>query len=129
MKWLALILRILVGLPFFAGGLTYFFMKMEMPDLPEPATHLMAALGPTHWLTVIKVLEVAGGAILLSGRFVPLGLVLLVPVTVNIALWDILIMKFSAPPAGVILLVLEAVLIGLYWKYFQPLLTAKTTVG
>ncbi len=66
---------------------------------------------------------------LLSGRFVPLGLVLLVPVTVNIALWDALLVKYVTPPIGTVLLGMEIILILLYRSYFAPLFTANAKPG
>jgi putative oxidoreductase len=131
MKWLALALRILVGLPMFAFGMMYFLNMMPPPpeNLPESAKQMMGVFGPTGWLTIIKTLEVVGGLLLLVGRFVPLGLVLLVPVTVNIAIWDAVIMKYNGLPLGTILLVLEIVLIWLYRQYFKPLFTAKAVVA
>ena len=132
MKWLALALRILVGLPMVAFGMMYFLNAMpSQPDIPDSAKQMMGVLAPTGWLTIVKVLEVVGGILLLSGRFVPLGLVLLVPVTVNIAIWDAVIMKYAMPPPpiGTILLVLEIVLIWLYRPYFKPLFTAKAVIA
>ena len=75
MKWAAFAIRMVVGLAFFVFGLNYFvpFLTMEMPALPQPALDFMAAIGPTGYLKTVKVLEVIGGALLLSGRFAPLG--------------------------------------------------------
>lgn len=135
MKWLALALRILIGLPFAGLGIMYFVTEMPTPEgLPEAAKQMSAVLVATKWMTVVKVLEVVGGLILLSGRFVPLGLVILVPVTVNIAIWDALVMKVwhvlvlqnsFQLPLGTILLVLELVLIWCYWPTFAPFFRAK----
>lgn len=131
MKWLALVLRILVGLPMFAFGLMYFFGAMPPPpeNLPESAKQMMGVLESSGWFKIVKALEVVGGLLLLSGRFVPLGLVLLVPVTVNIAIWDAAIIKYTMPPIGTILLVFEIVLIWLYRPYFKPLFIAKANVA
>jgi uncharacterized membrane protein YphA (DoxX/SURF4 family) len=129
MKILAIVLRILVGLPFFVFGLNHFFnlFTMDPPGpMPEAAQKFGGVLAETKYIHVVKVLELAGGALLLSGRLVPLGLVLLVPVTVNIALWDALIVKYAGgPPLGTILLVMEIVLIWLYRPYFAPLFTVN----
>lgn len=130
MKWLALVLRILVGLPMFAFGLMYFLGKLTPPpELPESAVQLMGLFESSGWFKVVKALEVIGGLLLLTGRFVPLGLVLLVPVTVNIAIWDAGIIRYTMPPVGTILLVMEIVLIWLYRPYFKPLFTAKAVVA
>jgi uncharacterized membrane protein YphA (DoxX/SURF4 family) len=133
MKWAALIVRILVGLAFVVFGGIHFIPQPEPQQLPEgfpqAAKDFMAAIGLTHYLTVVKVLEVVGGLLVLSGRLTPLGLVILVPVTVNIALWDALIMGYSMPPVGTILLGLEVFLILAYRSTFAPLWTPNAKVG
>ncbi|HEY2784206.1 MAG TPA: DoxX family membrane protein [Fimbriiglobus sp.] len=131
MKVLAIVLRLLVGLPFVVLGLDFFlhFLSMPQPQMPEAAQQFAGVLMSTNYMVVVKILEISGGVLLLSGRFAPLGLVLLVPVTVNIALWDALIVKYSGPPIGTVLLAMEVVLIWLYRPYFAPLFTANAKVG
>jgi len=62
-----------------------------MPQAPagSPPALFFAAIYPTGFLAVVKVIEVVGGALLLSGRFATLGLTLVGPVVVNIVLFDI----------------------------------------
>src|SRR5262245_60887682 len=105
MKWLALTLRILVGLPMVVFGVMYFVGKLTPPPgLPESAVQLMGILESSGWFKIVKAIEVVGGLLLLTNRFVPFALLILTPVTVNIAIWDALIMKYSMPPVGTILL-------------------------
>ncbi len=125
MKWAILVIRVFVGLLFAVLG-SDFFLHFMPPMDPPPTEHARTFAGvlkATDYFIVVKVLEIAGGILLLTGRMAPLGLILLVPVTVNIALWDVLLVKFSAPPMGIILLVLEVFLIWGYRRYFVPLLT------
>jgi hypothetical protein len=89
---------------------------MEPPPLPEPATAFAGALGGSGYMTVVKVLEVVGGLLLLTGRFAPLGLVLVTPVAVNIALFDVLLV--GKPALGVVLTALCLFLVGYYWRHF-----------
>lgn len=122
MRWLVLLGRILVGGLFLFAGLAYFLMTLPVPEgLPEPAIKMMEGMGSTGWLTAVKVLEVTGGVLLLSGRFAPVGLVLLTPVAVNIALWDVCVMR--QPGLGVVLTVLCAVLVVSYWRHFAGVFT------
>ncbi|MFO0935258.1 MAG: DoxX family membrane protein [Gemmataceae bacterium] len=132
MKWLALALRIIVGGGFIAFGSMYFLNLMpkeQPPGIPEMALRLGEGFGSTGWMTVVKVCELVGGLLVLSGRLTPLGLVILVPVTVNIAIWDALVMKYSMPPIGTVLLALEIVLMVLYRSHFRPLLDTKSQIG
>jgi len=56
-----------------------------------------------------------------SRLFVPLGLTILVPITVNIICWEIFLV--GAPGIGCLLGVLEVFLIFGYFRFFGPLLT------
>jgi putative oxidoreductase len=118
MRWVALAARVLVGLSFFVFGLAYFvpFLPMDPPPLPERAATFGGVLGTSGYLTVVKALEIVGGLLVLSGRFTPLGLVLVTPVAVNIALWDLLLV--GQPALGVVLTALCLFLVGYYWRHF-----------
>lgn len=95
MKAAVLIARNLLGLIFLVFGLNGFFHFIPMPPPSGLAGQYMGALFVSHALVVIFLLEIAGGALLLANRFVPLALVLLGPVLVNI-----LIFHFLMAPAG-----------------------------
>ena len=70
MFWAVLVARVLVGLPFFVLGLDHFlhFLTMPTPQFPEIATGYITALGTSGYMNVVKVLELVGGALVLSGR-------------------------------------------------------------
>jgi uncharacterized membrane protein YphA (DoxX/SURF4 family) len=53
----------------------------------------------SHYMHVIGFLQVAGGLLLLIGRFVPLGLTLLGPVIVNILLFHVFLEPTGLPMA------------------------------
>ena len=131
MKWLALILRILVGVPMVVFGVNYFapFIPLDMKNTPEQAQQMMGILIASKWMVAVKLCEIVGGVMVLVGRFVPLGLVILVPVAVNIAIWDKVMINYAMPPLGTILLILEIVLIVLYRSHFKPLFNANAQVG
>lgn len=130
MYWAVLVARVLVGLPFFVFGLNHFLQFMPMsppPDLPENAVKFTTALFESHYLDVVKVLEVVGGAILLSGRFVPLGVTILTPVAVNILLTEVLLMH--QPGIGVALVALCVFLVWAYRSHFAPVFAANAKIG
>ena len=78
-------------------------------------------------MDVGKVLEVAGGTLVLSGRLVPLGLVIVTPVAVNIALFDILLI--GQPGLGVVLAGLCAFLVWAYRSHFAGVFAVKPKIG
>jgi putative oxidoreductase len=93
MKIAVLIARILLGLLFLVFGLNGFLHFIPMPPPTGLAGQYMGALYVSHYLTVIFLVQVIGGALLLVNRFVPLALILLGPVLVNILLFH----SFMAP--------------------------------
>jgi uncharacterized membrane protein YphA (DoxX/SURF4 family) len=91
MFWAVAMARVVLALPFLVFGLNHFlhFMAMPSPSLPNPASQFVGAIDSTGYLDVIKVLEIVGGALVLSGRLVPLGLTILTPIVVNILFFEI----------------------------------------
>ena len=105
--------RIFLGLIFFVFGLNGFIHFLPNPPLPDAAGAFMGALAKTGYMfPLIKGTEVLGGLLLLSGRLVPLGLLLLAPVIVNIVAFHFVL----APPNPVTFLVL-ALPLYLAWVY------------
>ena len=123
MKYAILALRVLLGLTFVVFGLNHFlkFIPMENPSLPPAAANFASALGSSGYLNAVKVFEISGGVLLVTGILVPLGLVLLTPVLVNIVCFDVFLMQ--KPGLGMFLLAVAIYLIWAYRPYFQALFT------
>jgi uncharacterized membrane protein YphA (DoxX/SURF4 family) len=103
MKIIVTIARILLGLVFVVFGLNIFLHFIPQPPPPSgPAGGFLTALFVSHYLYVVGALQVVGGALLLAGRFVPLGLTLLGPVIVNILLFHLLLNRTGLPIAIVV---------------------------
>ena len=115
MKTLTIIVRSLLGLTFVVFGLNAFLHFIPLPPPQGLAGDFMKALFVSHYYYVVAILQIAGGAICLLGRFVPLGLTLLCPVIVNILLFHIFL-----EPSGLPLAVVVSVLaLFLLWAYRQ----------
>jgi putative oxidoreductase len=99
MKIAVLIARVLLGLLFLVFGLNGFLHFIPMPPPSGLAGQYMGALFVSHYLVVVFLLQVVGGALLLAGRYVPLGLLLLGPVLVNIVLFHSLMAPEGLPMA------------------------------
>jgi uncharacterized membrane protein YphA (DoxX/SURF4 family) len=130
MFWVVLVARVLVGLPFLVLGLDHFLHVLPMPTpppMPENAMMFGDALGKSGYLHVVKALEVVGGALVLSGRLVPLGLVLVTPVAVNIALFDIFLV--GQPGLGVVLAALCFFLVWAYRSHFAGVFAVRPKIG
>ena len=98
MKIAALIARNLLGLMFVVFGLNGFLHFIPQPPPTGVAAQFWMALGAAHYWEPVFALQLLGGLILLSNRYVPLGLVLLGPVIVNILLFHILMAPKGIPP-------------------------------
>src|SRR5207244_10099562 len=103
MKTATIISRVLLGLIFVTFGLNMFLNFIPMPPPAEgPAREFMTALFMSHYVYVVGALQVVGGIILISGRWVPLGLTLLGPVIVNIVCFHVLMAPAGLPMAVVV---------------------------
>lgn len=122
MKIAILVVRILLGLAFFAGGLNHIINAHAQP-MPGDAGVYINLLITTKYMTIVGLLELIGGLLLLVGRFVPLGLVILGPIIVNILLFTMLL-AHQGVAIGLVLVVLEAFLIWAYRLSFRGLFDA-----
>jgi uncharacterized membrane protein YphA (DoxX/SURF4 family) len=121
MKIVVIGIRTILGLVFFIFGLNIFFHFIPTPAPPGDATTLMTLMFVHGWFKVIGTLEVLGGALLLSGRLVPLGLTILGPILLVIVLFH-----STLAPAGLAFalfwMLMELYLIYAYKSSFESVL-------
>jgi uncharacterized membrane protein YphA (DoxX/SURF4 family) len=92
--------RVLLGLVFFVFGLNGFLQFIPQPPAPDKAMAFLGALAATGYMfPLIKSVEVIGGALLLSNRFVPLALAIVAPNVVNIVLFHSVLAPGGLPVA------------------------------
>lgn len=114
---LPLIVRLLLGFVMFASGLAGLLNLVPVPpDLPERLmTFNSGLMASGYFMPLLKVTEMICGALLLSGFFVPLALVVLAPIVLNI----FLVHAFLAP-SGLPLAIIMGILL-IYLSFFaQP---------
>jgi putative oxidoreductase len=129
MKIVILAARILLGLMFFVFGLNGILMFLPMPVMPpSDATTFSTILMAHKYMTFVALLQVIGGLLLLVGRFVPLGLVILGPILVNILLFHITLQGGAGIAPGAIGTLLELFLIYVYRLSFRGLFDAAPEV-
>lgn len=125
MQIAATISRYLLGLMFTVFGLNGFlhFIPQHAPANPV-ALQFLTAVSTTHYMHVVFAVQLIGGLLLLSGRYVALALALLAPVLVNV-----LIYHATMDPGGIALglfaTLLWAILFFVYRRSFQPLFEAR----
>ena len=80
--------RVLLGLVFLIFGLNAFLNFLPAPPLPEAAGKWFAGISTGgYFIPFLKITEIALGIALLTGYFVPLSLVILMPISINIFLF------------------------------------------
>jgi putative oxidoreductase len=86
MKIASIIAGALLGLMFVFAAVMVLFKLAPVPPLPEgtPMAHFMAALGPTGYLTFVKVFELLGGVLVAIPKTRRAGLLVLGPIILNI---------------------------------------------
>ena len=127
MKIAIVVCRTLLGLGFIVFGLNILFPFMTPP--PPPAGSLpaqfMGVMGPTHWMMLVGLAQLIGGALVIAGRTAPLGLAILAPVLVNILAFHVFLMDGAGILPGLVFSALEIFLIYAYRNHFGPLFTTK----
>jgi uncharacterized membrane protein YphA (DoxX/SURF4 family) len=120
MKILTIAVRLLLGLVFVVFGLNAFLHFIKQPPPSGQAAAFAGAMFMSGYFYVVAICQIAGGALLLIGRFVALGLTILGPVIVNIVLFHVFLAPEGLPLASAVL-VLEAFLIWSYRERFGPI--------
>jgi len=114
MNILTVIIRVLLGLMLVVFGSNAFLHFIPMPPLPPTtAGNFISALMVSHYIDAVALFEIVGGALLVVGRFVPLGLTLLGPVIVNIVLFHIFLDRSGLGMAAIV----SALSLFLLWRY------------
>lgn len=110
------------------SGLNYFILFWPQPKIADVAgNEFVLAAMDLKLFTFAKVLEIIGGACLVFNRFVPLGLVLLMPVTVNIFLVNVPWSPFPHIQLSVARnLLMHCILLAAFANYYYPMLKFRS---
>jgi len=96
------VVSLLFGLMMINSGLNKFLNYMPMPVVPEAAGNLMFAFVQSGWLfPFVALAEIIGGALFITNRFRALGAIVILPITVGILLFNVVL-----APSGIILAVI-----------------------
>lgn len=110
------------------SGLNYFVLFWPQPRVTDPTgNEFVIASMDLNLFTYAKIIEIIGGACLVFNRFVPFGLVFLMPVTVNIFLVNVPWSPLPHVQLSVTRnLVMHCILLAAYANYFYPMLKAHS---
>ena len=117
MKWVTLVARLLMGLIFLGSGIAFFFTTP--PPMEGPIADFFKGMAATgYFFYLLKGTEIVCGALLLSGFFVPLALVILAPIVLNIFLVHTFMMPQGLPMA--VLLSVFEIYLAFFSKEYGP---------
>jgi len=122
MKTTYTVSRTLLGLVFFASGLSGFFLIANPPPFPPGLAGVFQdVFFKSGWVLFVDSVELVAGMLLLSNRFVPLALTALASVISNILVFHITMMPAGLPVALVVT-VLWTIVALRFRSAFAPLL-------
>jgi uncharacterized membrane protein YphA (DoxX/SURF4 family) len=120
-----IVLRSLLGFLFVFSGVAFFFDLMEKPELTGSIqTFTQGMEAAVYFLPLLKATEILCGLLLLSGRFVALGLVILAPISINIFMVHIFI-EPNGIPVGTFVLISNLILAYAYRGKYKALFESK----
>lgn len=122
--------RVVLGLIYFVFGLNFFLQFLPTP--PSSGGVADAFVGGLfqsgYFFPMLKGIEVVLGALLLIGLFVPLALVILMPISLNILLFHAFLTPGNAT-MGIVIVLVHLYLAWSYRDYYKPLFNRKATVS
>ena len=123
MKVAVLIARILLGLVFVFFGLNAFFNFLHAPMPTGLAGQFTGALFASHFYVVPFGFQILGGLLMLVGRYVSLGLVILAPILVNILTFHLTMAPGILP--GLVCTLLWFIVFAAHRESFRGILSAN----
>ena len=121
----ATVARILLGLVFFAAGLSGFLLISNPPPAPPGlAGDFQHVFFASRWVLFVDGVELVAGLLLLANRFIPLALAMLAAVVANILAFHIT-MAQSTLAVPLVITVLWTILAYRYRSSFAPLLVQR----
>jgi putative oxidoreductase len=125
MKTTVTVARIVLGLVFFAAGLSGFLLIAHPPAQPPGlAGQFQDVFFRSYWVLFVDGVELIAGVLLLANRYVPLALAVLAAVIANIIVFHLTMAPLGLPIAAV-LAALWATVATRYRSSFAPLFVQR----
>ena len=124
MKITTLIVRILIGALLLFASLSYFFKFGEQPEVIGDMKTVMSGFMATKYiLPIAKSVELICGISFITGKFMKISSLILVPITLNILLINVFLMPEGIPIAAA-LFIGNLFLIYRNWDSYKGLFVA-----
>jgi uncharacterized membrane protein YphA (DoxX/SURF4 family) len=125
MKITVIIVRILMGLMFAFASIAFFFKLFDAPEQTGSVKIFNDGIEASGYLMpTVKVFELLCAIAFLSGRFVPLATVVILPIILNILLFHAFLQP-SGLPIAVLLLIGDLFLAYYYRDKYKSMLASK----
>ncbi len=102
MKTAETIVTYVFGLVYLIFGLNFFFEFIPIPEPDGKAGEFMEAIDGTGFMVSVKIVEIVVALMLLLNIKRPLAWLLILPVSVNIMMYDVFLMGTVTPPAALV---------------------------
>ncbi|MGD9843075.1 MAG: DoxX family protein [Steroidobacteraceae bacterium] len=125
-------MRLLLGAWMFLQGLNHFIHLYPQPMGSWPqASALLVTLIDTGLFDVVKMVEIVGGVLLLTGWFVPLALVILMPISTVVFYNDAVLQHRIARVfyLGTGCMYMNVILLVAYIRYYIPMMSCHSSLG
>jgi putative oxidoreductase len=114
-----------MGLLFLFASITYFFNLIPVPEMTGKMKTFNEGLGASGYIMpIVKTIELLCGLAFVSGRFVALASILIMPIIINI-LGVHTVLDTQGLPIALALFLFNAFLIYANWDKYRPLLASK----
>lgn len=121
MKITTIIIRVLVGLLLLFASITYFLKLFPEPELTGNMKLFNDGMKASGYLMpLVKLVELICGLSIISGKYIKVGLLALLPVSINILLVGIF-MQPDAVGVGAVLFLANLFLIYSNWSSYKYL--------
>ena len=125
MKIAILIVRILFGTFMVFASVAYFFDLVEAePPTGDLLTFMTGIMASKYLMPLAKTVELIAGLSLLSGKFMKVTLLALLPISINIFLIHT-VTQVSEVPVAVFVLGANLFLIYAHWDWYKDLFKAN----
>ena len=115
---------LLFGLMMVNAGLNKFLHYMPVPEMNEAAGSLMGAFAASGWLIpLIAIVEIIAGVLFIIPRFRALGAVMILPITIGIFLFHV-VLDPGTVVISFVLLLINAIVIWDNKEKYMPMIRA-----
>ena len=129
MKYAVWALRLLFAAWMIPAGLNHFVPLFPQPMGSQPLSHeLIVALLDSHLFDIVKAVELIAGLAVMTGIYLPLALVVCMPVSFCVWYWDVPLQGWGSTSAiyGWAVLLSNLFLCAAHFEYYRALFAVSS---